>query len=108
MVGRLPSKQTSRARAAELSEEQRETIRRIAAKHGARQVRLFGSLARGEADPDSDIDLLVVKGSNTTPWFPAGLVLELETLLGRKVDVVTESGLSPYLRETILREAVPL
>jgi uncharacterized protein len=91
-----------------LTEEQRQIIRRVAAKHGALQVRLFGSLARGEASPESDIDLLVVKGPNTSPWFPAGLSLELEELLGRKIDVVTENGLSPYLRETVLHEAIPL
>jgi uncharacterized protein len=91
-----------------LSEEQRTTIRRIAAKHGAQHIRIFGSLARGEAGPQSDIDLLVDKGAETTPWFPAGLLLELEEMLGRDVDVVTENGLSPYLRERILQEAVPL
>lgn len=91
-----------------LSEEQRAMIRRIAAKHGAQRVRVFGSLARNEAGPQSDIDLLVDKGSETSPWFPAGLIIELEELLGRDVDVVTENGLSPYLRERILQEAVPL
>lgn len=88
-----------------LSEEQRAIILRIAAKHGARNVRIFGSVARGEARPDSDLDLLVDRDTQTSPWFPAGLVLELENVLGRKVDVVTEGGLSPYLRERILHEA---
>ena len=91
-----------------LSEKQRETILHVAAKHGARNVRIFGSVARGEADPASDIDLLVDKGQGTSPWFPAGLIVELEGLLGCRVDVVTEKGLSPYLRERILEEAVPL
>lgn len=91
-----------------LSEEPRAIIRRVAAQHGAQEVRLFGSWVKGEASPTSDIDLLVVKGPNTSPWFPAGLILELESLLGRKVDVVTEKGLSPYLREQILQEATPL
>jgi uncharacterized protein len=91
-----------------LSEEQRSMILRVAAKHGAQHVRVFGSLARGEAGPQSDIDLLVDKGAETTPWFPAGLILELEELLGRDVDVVTEGGLSPFLRERILQEAVSL
>lgn len=91
-----------------LTDDEREIIRRVAAQHGAQKVRLFGSVARGEAGPGSDIDLLVVKGPQTSPWFPAGLIIELETLLGRKVDVVTENGLSPYLRERILHEAVPL
>jgi uncharacterized protein len=91
-----------------LTEEQRATIRRVAAKHGAYHVRIFGSLARGEARPNSDIDLLIDRGAETSPWFPAGLILELEELLGRDVDVVTENSLAPYLREQILQEAIPL
>jgi predicted nucleotidyltransferase len=91
-----------------LTVEQREAIRRIAAKHGAQHIRIFGSVARGEAGPQSDLDLLVERGSKTSPWFPAGLIIELEALLGCNVDVVTEKGLSPYLRDQILREAVPL
>jgi predicted nucleotidyltransferase len=91
-----------------LTEEMREAIRRIAAKHGAQRVRIFGSMARGEAGSESDIDLLVEKGRETSPWFPAGLVIELEALLGCNVDIVTEEGISPYLRDRILREAVPL
>ena len=91
-----------------LTDEQRSLIRQIAAQHGALRVRVFGSIARGEDGPQSDIDLLVDKGSVTTPWFPAGLILELEDALGRNVDVVTEKGLSPYLRERILHEAISL
>ena len=88
--------------------DKREDVLRIAAKHGAYNVRIFGSVARGEATADSDIDLLIEKGPITTPWFPAGLVLELEESLGRRVDVVTEKGLNPYLRDRVLREAVAL
>lgn len=88
--------------------DKREDVLRIAAKHGAYNVRIFGSVARGEATPDSDIDLLIEKGPTTTPWFPAGLVLELEESLGRRVDVVTEKALNPHLRDRVLREAVPL
>lgn len=91
-----------------LTDAQRSLIRQIAAQHGAQHVRIFGSVARGEASPQSDIDLLVDKGVETTPWFPAGLILELEDALGRKVDVVTEKGLSPYLRDRILHEAISL
>ena len=91
-----------------LTDEQRLLICQIAAQHGAQRVRVFGSIARGEAGPQSDIDLLVDKGAETTPWFPAALILELEDVLGRKVDVVTEKGLSPYLRERILQEAIAL
>lgn len=91
-----------------LTAEQRAMIRRIAEKHGALHIRIFGSVARGEAGPGSDIDLLVDKGPVTTPWFPAGLILELEEALGCEVDVVTEKGLRPYLRERILQEAIPM
>jgi uncharacterized protein len=86
----------------------REEILRIAARHGARDVRVFGSVARGEATADSDIDLLVSTGAETSPWFPAALVAELERLLGRKVDIVTEDGLYWLLRRRILQEARPL
>ena len=75
--------------------DKREDVLRIAAKHGAYNVRIFGSVARGEGTPDSDIDLLIEKGPTMTPWFPAGLVLELEESLGRRVDVVTEKALNP-------------
>jgi uncharacterized protein len=92
----------------ELLQQRREDIRRIAANHGAYNIRVFGSVARGEARADSDIDLLIEKGSTTSSWFPAGLVLELEEMLGQRVEIVTEKGLSPYLRDRVLREAVPL
>ncbi|HKV12009.1 MAG TPA: nucleotidyltransferase domain-containing protein, partial [Thermoanaerobaculia bacterium] len=71
----------------------RDEILEIARRHGASQVRVFGSFARGEAREDSDIDLLVRPEAKTSPWFPAGLVLDLQDLLGRKVDVVTEGAL---------------
>ena len=92
----------------QLLEEKREEIRRIAAMHGAMNVRVFGSVARGEARQDSDLDLLVDTGPETSSWFPAGLVLDLEEILGCKVEVVTEKGLNPYLRERVLKEASPL
>jgi predicted nucleotidyltransferase len=87
---------------------EREVIRRIAERHGARNVRVFGSVARGEARPDSDLDLLVEAGPSTTPWFPGGLVVDLEEALGRRVDVVTVGGLVAGLRERILAESVPV
>ena len=65
-------------------------------------------MVRGEARPDSDIDLLIEKGPTTSSWFPAGLVLELEEMLGRRVEIVTEKALNPYLRDRVLREAVSL
>jgi uncharacterized protein len=92
----------------EVLRERRDEILRIAARHGAHNVRVFGSVARGEAGPESDIDLLVDIGSCTSAWFPIGLIDDLEQLLGRKVDVLTDGGVSPYLREQIYREAVPL
>ena len=92
----------------ELLQAKREEIRRIAARHGAYNVRIFGSFARGDAGPQSDLDLLISVGPKTTPWFPGGLVADLEQLLGRRVDVLTENGLSPLLRDRVLSEAVPL
>lgn len=92
----------------DLLREKREDIYRIAARHGAKEIRVFGSCARGEAGPDSDIDLLVDTEAVTSSWFPAGLMLDLEDLLGRPVDVVTVRGLSPLIRDRVLREAVPL
>jgi len=92
----------------ELLQNKRDDIRRIATKHGAYNLRVFGSVARGEARPDSDIDLLIEKGPTTSSWFPAGLVLELEEILGRRVEIVTEKALSPYLRDRVLSEAIPL
>jgi predicted nucleotidyltransferase len=89
-------------------QHKREEIRRIAERHGAYNVRVFGSVARGEARPDSDIDLLIEKGPTTSSWYPAGLTLELEEMLGQRVEIVTEKALNPYLRDRVLREAVPL
>jgi len=71
-------------------------------------VRVFGSVVTGEATEMSDVDLLVTTPGETSPWFPVGLVEELEALLGRKVDVVTESGLYWLFRRRILRQARPL
>jgi len=92
----------------ELIRSKQDVIRRIAERHGAKNVRVFGSVARGEAGPESDIDLLIEAGPLTSAWFPGGLVADLEDLLGRRVDVVTERGLVPELREQVLREAVPV
>jgi predicted nucleotidyltransferase len=83
-------------------------IEQIAARHGARNVRVFGSVARSEGRADSDVDFLIDAGPVTSSWFPAGLVLDLQELLGKRVEVVTEQGLDPLLRDRVLREAVPI
>jgi hypothetical protein len=89
-------------------QSKRDEILRIAARHGATNVRVFGSFARGEARPESDIDFLVEVGPKPGSWFPAGLIIDLEKLLGRKIDIVMEGGLRPILRRRVLKEAVPL
>ena len=86
----------------------RDQILRVARRHGVTGVRVFGSMARGDAGPQSDVDLLVEVGPEPSPWFPGGLVAELEELLGRRVQIVTERGLDELLRERVLGEAVPL
>ena len=91
-----------------LLKARREDILSSVHRHGARNVRVFGSVARGEASAESDVDFLVDAGEKTSPWFPAGLVEELEALLGRPVEVVTENSLHWLLRRRILKEARPL
>lgn len=91
-----------------LLNSKRAEIREIAARHGARNVRIFGSVARGEARAGSDFDFLVDAGPVTSSWFPAGLILDLEDALGGRVEVVTEQGLDPLLRERVLGEAIPV
>ena len=92
----------------QLVHEKRDEVQRIAANHGATNIRVFGSVARGEAQADSDIDFLVDTGPVTSSWFPAGLVIDLEEILGCRVEVVTERGLSPLIKDRVLQEAVPL
>lgn len=86
----------------------REDILRIARHHGARRVQLFGSIARGQAGPDSDIDLLLPLEPGTSPVDLVAIKQDVEDLLGRRVDVVTESSISPYIRDAVIREAVDL
>ena len=92
----------------ELLQKKRQEILKIAAKHGAYNVRIFGSVARGEADEKSDVDFLVDAGPRRTPFFPGGLVVDLEALLGRRVDIVTERGLRLRIKDRVLKEAIPL
>jgi uncharacterized protein len=80
----------------------------LAARHGATDMRVFGSLARGEGTENSDLDLLVELEAGRSLLDLVGLKQDLEDLLHRSVDVVTERALSPYLRERVLSEAVPL
>jgi predicted nucleotidyltransferase len=89
-------------------QKKREAILNLCARHGATKVRVFGSVARGEAQEGSDLDLLVVFEEGRTLLDHARLKLALEGLLGVPVDVVSEGGLAPRLRERVLREAVPL
>jgi len=84
----------------------RDAIHRLAAQSGAHDVRVFGSVARGEEREGSDIDFLVVLEPGRTLLDLARLELELERLLGRPVDVVTEAGLREPIRSAALREAV--
>ena len=90
----------------QLVKRKREEILRVAAGHGARNVRIFGSVARGEADEASDIDFLVEMEPGRSLLDLGGLQVELEALLGRPVDVVTVRGLKARIRSTVLREAV--
>ena len=92
----------------ETLDSKREDILRIAAKHGAHNVRIFGSVARGEDDERSDLDLLVEFDPTVSLLDHASLVLELEDLLGRKVDVASVRGLKERIRDRVMREAVPL
>lgn len=93
----------------ELLQEKREQVLAVAAKHGASNVRVFGSVVRGEDTPESDIDFLIdYDPEQVTPWFPGGLLMDLQDLLGRRVDVLTERGISPLIREEVLAEAKPL
>ncbi len=93
---------------AALLKEHREAILRLAAQHGASNVRVFGSVARGEADAASDIDFLVDLAPGRSLLDHVALWQDLEDLLRCKVDVVSEKALHWAIRETVLLEAVPL
>ena len=93
---------------ADVVSNKRDAILRVAAKHGVQRIRVFGSVARGDAGPQSDVDFLIDVGPSHSPFFPGGLVSDLEALLGRHVDVVEPDGLYAPLKATVLKEAVPL
>jgi hypothetical protein len=92
----------------EIISSQRDAILAAAARHGVTSIKVFGSVARGDARDDSDVDFLVEVGPRHSPFFPGGLVLDLEEILGRRVDVVEPEGLHRLLRDRVLREAVPV
>lgn len=92
----------------ELLDEKREAIKNVSAKYGAHNVRVFGSVARREAGPESDIDLLVSFDKGVSLLTHAALMLELQKLLGCKVDVASDRGLRPRVKTRVLSEARPV
>jgi len=90
---------------ANIIEKKREEIIRLSAKHGAKNIRVFGSVARGDESEDSDIDILVDLEKGRSLLDLSGLLIDLQKLLDRKVDVVTEKSLHWYIRDKILKEA---
>jgi predicted nucleotidyltransferase len=88
--------------------EKRDEILRLARRHGARNVRVFGSAANGQTRPDSDVDFLVDLDEDRSLLDLGALLMDLQDLLGRKVDLVTEQALHWYIRDRILHEATPL
>ncbi len=91
-----------------LIEQRRDAILAIAERHGVTDVRIFGSMARGTAGEESDVDILVRPLPGTSLFDLGGLVMDVQELLGRHVDVVSERALHPAMREQVLREALPL
>lgn len=89
-------------------ERHRAEIIAIAKRYGIRDVRVFGSMARGDAGDDSDVDLLVSLPPQKTGLALGGLLMDVQHLLHRRVDVVTEKGLHPLMRDRVLQEAQPL
>lgn len=89
-------------------QNEREAILQIARRHGASNVRVFGSVSRGEARAGSDIDFLVDLEQGRSLLDLGGLLMDLQEFLGCRVDVVTEKGLRPRIRNRVLREAIPL
>ena len=92
----------------EMIASNRERILQTAAKYGAYNVRIFGSVARGEADSSSDVDFLVDLEPGRSLFDLGGLLMDLQELLNCQVDVVTEKGLRERIRERVLKEAISL
>ena len=91
-----------------LSSTDADRIREISLRHGVSRIRVFGSVARGEAGPGSDLDLLIALGPGRGFRDLMDFCEEVEAALRRRIDVVLEDGLSPYIRERVLKEAVAL
>ena len=93
----------------QLLQSKGEDILAVALRHGAFNVRVFGSVARGEETQSSDIDFLVDYDlQKISPWFPGGLLMDLQDILGYKIDIVTEQGLSHLIKDRVLAEAKSL
>lgn len=92
----------------ELLETKKDEIQAIADRHGVRRLRVFGSVARGEAGLDSDVDFVVLFEEGSSLLDQASLLVDLQDLLGVRVDVVSEGGINPRMRDRILSEAMPL
>ena len=92
---------------ADILGEKREQVLKLAQQHGVYNVRVFGSVARGEATPESDIDFLV-DGLENAAWGGGRLLMDLQALLGRQVDLVTEADLHDLIRDQVVKEAIRL
>lgn len=88
-----------------LIETHREELRTLAQRYGIRSIKVFGSMARDDADDDSDVDLLVETGPETSGFALGALLMDAQDLLGRRVDVVTREALHPAMRARVLQEA---
>lgn len=89
-------------------EAHRQELRSLADRYGMRSIKVFGSMAREDADDASDVDLLVETAPGTSGFVLGALLMDAQDILGRRVDVVTEKSLHPLLRDRILNEAQPL
>jgi predicted nucleotidyltransferase len=92
----------------QILKQKREDILKIASRHGAKKVRVFGSVVRGGARPDSDVDFLVELEEGRSLMDLGGLLMDLQKLLGRNVDIVTEKGLHWYIKQQVIQEARPI
>jgi predicted nucleotidyltransferase len=91
-----------------LIEQQRHNLRTLAGSYGLRSIKVFGSMARGDAGPESDVDLLVETGPGISGFTLGALLMDAQDLLGRSVDIVTAAALHPAIRDKVLKEAQEL